>query len=1607
MRDLIAELQGMAPAGRQGGMRDLIAEMGEEPLRPNYGRDNKPDYWQEQLKPSLIETGKAAARVTGATLGGLAMMPFAGIAGLGKTIISGLDEGGKTLEEIGGIPGRLISTPEEAQSIETIGKAMEPFHMAGEGLKEIVRLTPAKDTILEPIVGTIGEVSAMFALPGVPKTAKAWWDKLPHRKRVMVVDQVKADIASGQFTSAEIREMWKDPANREALLKRYQGVGEEGGTMRQPSRPTNPPDSGRALPEGQGFELRPRPGEIRDIIAEMGKEGPKALPPGQGFELRPTAAEVRDIIAEMGQSRPALPYPEGVGEGFVSKPGTTEAPIVTKAGDPFKTEKTAEKAGDKQGLDWNLYEVTQQEGGFAITRKMGREIRPVSPKPESILDMIRKDKVVETGESPEVASLTQKLTSTEAWLRKNAAFKGTPMYDVNIQVAEAARGKLSDLGIEIKPPPETAQPGAIVKAAIPEGQGTDMPEIVQPRADAVWQRQREKIENAQNIIGFIQASGGMDLTGWDYPPDRHPDLRRVHKKGASSPDVVAETLKDEGFTGFEDANDLLDKIASGNARNIFTPGKQDVMIERQLRREQNEWIEGRLADLEVEGIDAGTAREIIPNHKSRALDEIRSERLIDPANEEAALKEVEDFFSEVTSQKAATPKGDFKTADLEKPSKSDIIPPVTLKPGTANIPPETNPEAVGGKKPLATIRNQDGEFELYKNSFGDFYVYRGAKGFDEDTPSGAYYSFSPELAERYATTDGQVQRVTVNEKKLIDFRKVPDDPIKSEWKEFYKEYGIPEDEIIEVDIGKQHRNTYAENYEQLLSLADKYGYDGFIGEEAGAPSALLTPKAYKKLSAQAEYTDPGTGYFEYDDYPSLPNPSRPPEVGGQSVLSNQRGSIPIAESEILQAILKTRGKIEEAMPHLEALGRSVYEGGKQRFLDWQAAMKGKLGDLWEGFKAKMRAVWEGVTKPLMNEKGAVDVAPAVKAVKEVKDVMAEGRKIADEYLGAISTRLGNIDPSLKNTMRKLEFRRGMKATESTNRVMPFIKKADKMNKADKAAFDLARKNGDPGKLKELVIKYNLGKEYHELRNVLKELYDEATAVGYDVGYRPNYHPRVLKDTKGFLEYFYKKADWPILEQAIREQEVKLQRYLTEDEKAKLINGMLRGYPSGQISLSKPGQLKGRSVEHITPELNEFYMDSDAALIQYISDVTDAVEARKLFGVGKKGGKVGDLNDTIGGYVLKLLQEGKIKPQQEQVLKDILAARFNEVGTRGLFSLYKNVSYIDTMGSPISAITQIGDLAWALYKNGPWQTVKATTQATVGRSMFKKEDLGIGRVAEEFSDQTKMARAVSKTFDLIGLTKIDNIGKEALINSTYAKARQQAMTDKGTAALRKELEPIFEGETGQLIKDLRTGKITENVKLYLFNVLSDFQPISLSEMPQQYLTGGNGRIFYMLKTFTLKQFDAFRREAFQKIATEGQRTQGIKNLVHLAACFAVANASADFIKDLILGRPINIEDKVVDNMLRLVGISKFVTWKAREEGVGSASVRQIMPPFKAVDALSKDINSAGDEKGLEITQSIPVVGKLYYWWFGKGAEKSERKAAGMGKLVEPKGLAGLK
>jgi len=747
--------------------------------------------------------------------------------------------------------------------------------------------------------------------------------------------------------------------------------------------------------------------------------------------------------------------------------------------------------------------------------------------------------------------------------------------------------------------------------------------------------------------------------------------------------------------------------------------------------------------------------------------------------------------------------------------------------------------------------------------------------------------------------------------------------------------------------------------------------------------------------------------------------------------------VKLSDAEIRAWIADMRHVVVEGKAQAVRWGDARFSKAEQEANPDIRFMRGK-GEGW--FEETKRPVtqedYEANRKIKKDVKGNI-----TRTIRQFKDEIKEG---TDRYLGVISTRLGNINEGLKSKIRKLDFDINKSVAQDIADVEPLLRKASKMTATDKADWDYARKNSDKAKIDELVAKYGMEKEHAKYREVLDQIKRDAYEVGLTLGTIEEYAPRILKDPKGFLRAIGKEEDWPILSRLIDERAAAMgitSADMTLDQKANIVSSAILGVPMG---LGGPSATKERKLKKIPPYLNQYYMDSDAALMHHIREMRNAIESRRFFGkipekvarirtrMNEAEARIRELNkivndenlsqeerdearkkrsraigrkkqyeayltkyaenrnyqDNIASYIVQLIANGEISAKDEKTVQEILNARFHERGSSGIVQAYKNFSYIDTMGSPISALTQIGDLAWAAYEGSFDKTLKHAYRAATGKSKITKEDVGIDRIAQEFADASTLSKALNLTFKYVGLEKIDSIGKEALLNSALEKYQAQAR--KNPIKLKSDIRKIFGNETDDVVQDLIDGEITDNVKLLVYNKLADFQPIALSEMPQKYLEAGNGRVFYMLKTFTLKQFDAFRRESYNKIknGNREEKIQGMKNLVRLAMLFTLANAGADELKDWILGRKTDMEDRVVDNVLRLFGVSKFVTWKARTEGVGSSLARQILPPFKFVDAAGKDIMSAGDEKGLELTASIPIVGKLYYWHMGRGVHKRE-------------------
>ena len=585
----------------------------------------------------------------------------------------------------------------------------------------------------------------------------------------------------------------------------------------------------------------------------------------------------------------------------------------------------------------------------------------------------------------------------------------------------------------------------------------------------------------------------------------------------------------------------------------------------------------------------------------------------------------------------------------------------------------------------------------------------------------------------------------------------------------------------------------------------------------------------------------------------------------------------------------------------------------------------------------------------------------------------------------ISTRAKRVNIKFRNRLRQYDYVSNNKLNQYYAQIKPFLDKWAKMTETDAIAFDLALKNSYVEKQLEIVNKYDAYDEFVAVKNLLNNLFDQAMDVGVEMGYSADYFPRQIDDVEGFMSAMYGSPYASQLRRALKEADP--DNVMTNEERAEFFNKYLRGFNRRDLNKPLPGNVKDRTIDIVTAEMNRYYKPSMQALINYIEGMNTSIESRKFWGF-----KSDDIDRSIGALTANMIDSGLIRPEQDAEVQAILKARFKARGvTNKWLNLQKNVSYIYMMGGINSAITQIDDISTSLYKAGLWNTVEAVFSRN--RPGLSREELGLERIGQEFVEASSSSKAVSTVFKLTGLDRIDAFGKNTLINATFNKF--QKMADNNEKELRARLEPVLEEETSQTIADIKNGVISENVKLLMFNELADMQPISLSEMPEWYLTGGN-RVFYMLKTFLIKRLDIFRNECFDKIR-EGNVREGVQNLFRLAVLMIMAGSAKDAIIDMLFGREFDFTDTMVNNLLGLAGISKYSLYKARDEGFSGFASSFIIPPVFAStsDLLSDIYKSLFSKKGkdisdYEIWKGLPLIGRFYYWWLGGGRTKLEKK-----------------
>ena len=360
-----------------------------------------------------------------------------------------------------------------------------------------------------------------------------------------------------------------------------------------------------------------------------------------------------------------------------------------------------------------------------------------------------------------------------------------------------------------------------------------------------------------------------------------------------------------------------------------------------------------------------------------------------------------------------------------------------------------------------------------------------------------------------------------------------------------------------------------------------------------------------------------------------------------------------------------------------------------------------------------------------------------------------------------------------------------------------------------------------------------------------------------------------------------------------------------------------------------------------------------------------------------------IEESVGNLLYDLAKDGVITHTQEMRLKELLVARFSNKGLGNEFlRMLRDGGYIWTLGNVGSAITQFGDLGSAVYKAGFWNTMFENVKAWQGKSEITLEDLGLNKVITDggYVDTSKLTKHLDKVLKYTGFEKIDGISKMTLVNAAVNKARRDAQA--GSKELEEYLRVEFGNRWKEVANDLKEGRKTPEIIEYAMFQLMDVQPVTIDQMPKFYAEGGKKRMFYMMKSYFIKQLNEYRKICFETAKTNPQKA--LADLMRLTMWLMLFNAGADFLKDLLFGREIDVTDTLLENVFVGGSINRYTGMSIKRNGLFKTIQDQLAFPV-VFDEIIKDILSNRDVADYKSWRNVPLIGNPYYYWFGGGSK----------------------
>jgi len=837
---------------------------------------------------------------------------------------------------------------------------------------------------------------------------------------------------------------------------------------------------------------------------------------------------------------------------------------------------------------------------------------------------------------------------------------------------------------------------------------------------------------------------------------------------------------------------------------------------------------------------------------------------------------------------------------------------------------------------------------------------------------------------------------------------------------------------IEENVGDYLKTIIPMNASAIPTESDPYA-DVFAKADSDTRRDMLANQRYRDLIEEYGYEtviSPPTGAAITGGFVgSLLSPTTLIPLGG-TVRTGALLGAALSAGYTASADLAERGEIRVVPTASSAILGGVLGGGlaaltrPSKLISYELLLdkNGKLlnASQMPGRLAKLQREGKATPKQI---KATHDYYTVSKPVAEAEQKIAQQGPISrmmspivDRYLGTFNTTLKKYSSLLAQRVRTYEINSHIKIANSLRKATPFIASFNKLSKttADDIAYRIGLGQFDEAKN---LMPVSMQTEFEDVIGLLKGFEADLKKAGHTFEPIENYFPRLVKDYDALTAALGREPTSAIQKQIAAyarltgKAEADLSIETLADISDKYLRGLVVKPRKGggatfvKESRGKMGIVRQRELDKILEqqkELMQYYASPSEALQNYITKAVTDIEKRRALGVygSKAKSKAGkelvedsdgflDADSSLGFLIQKERAKGDWSIENEKEIVELLRGYFvgGNQSPGSVVRFLRTAGYAGTIANPISAITQFGDLGMS----GAIHGFRNTISAMLGEKNIKLVDNGLKSLAE-FEDPKRTGAFLEKLFKYSGFATIDRIGKETTMQAALNKAQQLAQTTAGRETLRKKYGQVFGKEFDNFIGDLQRKEITDNVKYYGLNELADVQPVFLSELPRAYIENPNGRVLYMLKSYTLKAYDVVRNQVIQEYA-RGNKAEAIKKAAALAAYLSLANAGTSMTKDFLLGRdvkPEQIPDRALWGLLGVFGANQYVSERYLSRGDLTGFAKNLITP--ATPLLDEAFKLGGDIVGGDLEEDffkyakpVPIVGNIAYNWLGGGAE----------------------